>query len=318
MASDITLTLGDIVFSYVEIPEKISFGGEQRLNVHELVGGARVIDVMGPTPMPIEWSGLFVGTTALDRALYVDGARKAGKALKLTWDKLAFNVVIRSFQCDYEAFKYPYRITCEVIEDLTSPVRSLPKPDIDQLVSLDMATANTLAVSVGDAKLSNMLGTLGSAISAVSTFARASQSTINTVLQPLADVRGYTKLLLTTTSNTIRNVSTLGGILPGNKVAGQATGLLNKMNALGMSGNLSNLDSVLGRMSVNFGMIGRGAKTIKVSNANLMSIAAKEYGDARGWTTIAQANNMTDPQVVGFAELTIPPAPSQMTGVPNA
>jgi hypothetical protein len=325
MKPDTTLTLqsldsGDVFeFARFEIPEQIPFGGEQRLNVHELVGGVRVIDAMGATPMPVEWSGQFVGDTALERALYIDGLRKAGKPLYLSWDELAFTVVIKSFHCEFKRFyRLPYRVTCEVVEDLTTPVDYIAEPSIDQLITDDMNTANGLASGIGDGTLSSLMGTLNSAISAVSSFAAAAQSTLNSVLQPIAAVRAQVGILIQATNGAIQNVTTLGGILPGNPVAQQANKLLGQINAVNQSPNLINLDRVLGRMQSNIGTINSGTRQVPVAGGNLYSVAANQYGDAMGWTAIAQANGLKDPQVNGLANLTIPPYNNQTDGVLNA
>jgi len=136
MKPDTTLTLGNFTFARYEIPEHIPFGGEQTLAVHKLVGGVRVIDAMGAAPAPIEWSGFFVGDAALERALYIDGLRKAGKPLPLLWSELSFNVLIQSFHCEFKRFyRIPYRIVCEVVEDLTAPVNVIAAPSADQLIS---------------------------------------------------------------------------------------------------------------------------------------------------------------------------------------
>src|SRR5690348_9079296 len=109
----IVLTLESVEFSGLEVPENIPFGGDQKLNVHELIGGARVVDAMGRSDMPLEWSGHFLGSTALDRARYVDGLRVAGKAVPLSWSELAYNVVIRTFEADFRNQAWiPYRISC--------------------------------------------------------------------------------------------------------------------------------------------------------------------------------------------------------------
>jgi hypothetical protein len=57
--SDIVLVLGPVAFSDFEDPERIRFGGAQRLAVHKLPGGARVIDALGPDDTEIGWSGIF-------------------------------------------------------------------------------------------------------------------------------------------------------------------------------------------------------------------------------------------------------------------
>jgi hypothetical protein len=254
MKPDTTLTLqpigsGDVFeFARFEIPEQIPFGGDQCLTVHQMVGGLRVIDAMGATPRPVEWSGQFVGDTALECALYIDGLRKAGKPLYLSWDALAFNVVIKSFHCEFKRFyRIPYRITCEVGEDLTAPVDYIAAPSIDQLIADDLNTANGLASGIGDGALALLMGTLNSAISAVSSFAAAAQSVLNSVLQPIAAVRAQVGILIQATNGAILNVTTLGGVLPGNPIAQQANKLLGQINAVNQSPLLFNLDRALGR-----------------------------------------------------------------------
>ncbi len=102
MRPDTVLTLGDFEFAAYEIPEKISFGGSQHLTTHELIGGARVIDAMGRSDMPIAWSGVFDGENALERARYLDGLRIAGKSLKLTWSELSYQVIVAELERAYE------------------------------------------------------------------------------------------------------------------------------------------------------------------------------------------------------------------------
>jgi len=177
MQPDTTLTLGDFEFARYEIPEHIGLGGKQRLAIHELVGGTRIIDAMGGSPKPLEWSGHFVGANALDRALYLDGLRVAGKPLALSWSALAFSVVIETFECDFlRCYRLPYRIVCEVVENRTNPVTELAGPSIEQLIGDDVGTANTLAGAIGDAMLSGLMGGLDSAIGAVGGLASAAQS----------------------------------------------------------------------------------------------------------------------------------------------
>lgn len=319
MKPDTTLVLGDFEFARFEIPEQIPFGGEQRLNAHDLVGGVRVIDSMGATPMPVEWAGHFVGDTALERALYIDGLRKAGLPLMLTWDGLAFNVVIRSLHCEFRRYhRLPYRISCEVIEDLTDPVDYIADPSIDQLISDDMITANGLASGIGDGTLSSLIGTLNSAISTVSSFASATQSVLNGILQPIAAVRSQVGILIQSASGVIQNASTLGGILPNSPIAQQSSRLLVQINAMNQSPNLVNLDRVLGRMQSNIGTINSGTRQVPVAGGNLFSLASTQYGNAMGWTAIAQANGLKDPQINGVAQLTIPPYNNKTDGVLNA
>ena len=316
MQADTVLTLGDFEFARYEIPEKIPFGGEQRLVVHELVGGVRVIDAMGRADAPLEWSGLFQGENALARARYLDGLRVAGQSLILTWDEFMFEVLVASFRADYQRFyQIPYRISCTVVKDLSNPVTSIADAGIDELIGDDMNSANSLGDLIGDGPLSGLLGTLDSAIGAVSSFATAAQSTINSVLQPLAAVQARVQVLIGSVGNTVANVTTLGGILPNNPIAQQAAKLTGQVAAMTQLPQLYNLQSVLGRMGGNLGTIGKGTNSITQAGGNLYDMAAKAYGDATAWTTLAKANKLADPQLTGINSVTVPATPDGSGGV---
>ena len=316
MKSDLTLTLGDFTFSNLEIPASISIGGEQVLAIHKLIGGARIIDAMGRDDKPLEWGGMLLGSSALSRARYLDGLRIAGKVLALKWHEMSYNVVIQSFSADFEAFyKLPYKITCVVVQDLTTPINTLAIDSVTSLVSNDMTTANAIGANVGNSALTAKLSSLQSAIKSISDFAKATQAQINSVLQPLADARAQVKVLVASVGNVVQNVTTLGGILPNNPVALSASKLLNQVTAMTQLPQLYNLDSVLGRMNSNIGTIGGGTSTTTVAGGNLYSVASKVYGDPMAWTTIAKANKLKDPQLTGVNTLIIPKTPDTNGGI---
>lgn len=56
------------------------------------------------------------------------------------------------------------------------------------------------------------------------------------------------------------------------------------------------------------------AQVITVIGGNLFALAAQYYGDASQWALIAQANNLTDPNLSGVNTLLIPPLNNQDTG----
>ncbi len=314
----VTLTLGDFTFADSEIPEKISFGGKQVLVPHDLVGGVRVVDAMGRQDAPLEWSGLLRGPSALPRARALNQKRIAGTPMLLTWSELRYWVLIESFQADFERFyQIPYRISCTAVIDYSQPAGAASAASVDSLVNGDMATANTLTTQVGDSTLSGLMGTLNTAISGVSSFAKATQSTINTVLVPLAAVQSQVGTLIASVGNTIQTVTTIGGVLPNNPIAQQTSRLLGQVNAMQRAPSLINLRNVLGRVGINLGAINSGPQTVTVAGGNLYSVAAKEYGDATAWTGIARANNMTDPQVTGVKTLIIPANADGAGGVLN-
>lgn len=309
---------GRFEFSGMEIPPNIQFGGSQHIAKHEMIGGTRVIDCLGRSEKPLEWSGLFQGPTAVQRARYLDGLRVAGNDLLLTWGEFRYTVVIKEFSATYERFyQVPYHISCEVVEDLVQPLRRIAMPPIDQAIADDLAAAQASGDTIADGTLSGLLNTLDSAIKNVSTFARAAQSTIQSVLQPIAAVQARVKILIASTTNAMGNVTTFGGVFPGNKVSVAAAKLSSQITGTAKLGALQNLLAVTGRMNGNIGTINTPGNTKTVAGGNMFSIAQKQYGDQNAWTGIAKANDTTDPFIQGTKTLTIPPQPDTTGGVPQ-
>jgi len=146
---DIALLLGPVAFRDFEIPSGINFGGAQRLAIHKLAGGARVIDSLGRDDANITFSGTFSGSDATLRARLLDELRASGLTLPLTWDVFFYTVVISAFQADYQHGAWiPYRLTCTVLRDEASAL-------IETAVSLvadtlaDIGTALGLAAPAG-------------------------------------------------------------------------------------------------------------------------------------------------------------------------
>jgi hypothetical protein len=302
-----TVTLGDFEFAGMEVPESIPFGGNQALVVHRLIGGDRVVDAMGPDDAPLEWRGWFRGASALDRALYLDTQRKLGKPLTLTWSQLRYSVVISSFSADFRRpYEIPYRIACEVVEDLTAPVNVALPSSIDDVMDDDMGTANGLGDLIGDGQLSSLLGGLDASIKGVSSFANASTSVINSVLAPIAAVQSRVSTLVASTGNSIQNVGTLGGVLPGTPIGLSSSALATQVISFNKLPNLYSLQNVVGRMGANLGSVSGSARPLTTSGGNLMDIASSAYGDASSWTGIAKANGLTDPVLVGTQTIAVP------------
>jgi len=312
----VQLALGEITFADLEVPESLNWGGDQALVIQKLIGGSRVIDAMGRDDDAIQWSGWFLGASAFDRAQYVNTQRIIGQPLSLTMGPLNFTVIIRSFKATYEfQFRIHYSISCEVVQDNVTPTMLGAVPSIDDQMNGDMNTANGLGSLIGDGALSGLLGALNTAISGVSTFANAAQSTISSVLQPVAAVQLRVKTLLASAINTTSNIATVGGVLPFTPVAQAAASLGSQVVAFESQPSLLSLQGVMGRMSANLNSIRSNATTVTTAGGNLQQIAAKQYGDATSWTGIAKANGLTDPVVSGVQTLTVPIQPDSAGGV---
>ncbi|MFC3109936.1 LysM peptidoglycan-binding domain-containing protein [Undibacterium arcticum] len=319
MRPDTYLSLGDLNFSRFEVPEHIQFGGDQALAVHELVGGKRIVDAMGRQDKPLEWSGQFIGADANDRARYLNYLRIAGKPLILSWGEYAYSVVVKTALMDYRrAYEIPYSISCMVVEDLTLPVTASPPASVDSAINDDMTTSNSLGGLIGDGPLTAALGTLNTAISAVSSFANAAQSTINSVLGPVLAVQARVTTLIASTGNTIANIATVGGVLPNTPIATTASKLNAQIAGYTQLPLLLNLQASTGRIGANLGAISTSGKSVTSAGGNLFDLASKAYGDPTAWPTIARANKLKDPALVGVQTIIIPPTPDGSGGVYGA
>ncbi len=146
----IRLILGSVVFRDFEIPSGINFGGRQRLAIHELANGRRVVDSIGPDESEISFSGTFSGADATLRARLLNSLRATGGASKLTWDVFVYTVVLSNFEASYENPAWiPYHISCTIVRDEASsdpfapiPIGSSVQADLD--VAVNMCTNSNI------------------------------------------------------------------------------------------------------------------------------------------------------------------------------
>jgi len=305
--SDTTVQLGDVTFSGLEIPAEIPWGGTQRLAVHELVGGARVIDAMGRSDRPLEWSGIFQGLTASARAQLLDSIRVGGKPQQLLWAQFSYLVVVREFEARYQRFyQIPYHIVCEVVTDQTSPVTSAKTTDVDSAIQADLASAQDLANAIAHQELVAVLTALETAIGLVETLAQAPPSAINAVLAAVIAAQTQTVADIGSATLAIGTGVAFGGVAISAPPSANAAALTAQTaNVIELS-NLILLRNVLGRMAGNLVSIYSSPNTIAVAGGTLFALAENAYDDATAWTAIAKANNLTDPFVQGAGLLTIP------------
>lgn len=316
LASGVELTLGDFSFSGVELPESITFGGSQNLAVHDLVGGGRVVEALGPKPRALEWRGLLLGPDALTRGLMLDEMRKAGKLLVLTLPPFSMMVVVASLELDFQRpWQLPYRISLEVVSESSPQLLLAPDPSLTELMLQNLKQIVSLSQTLGDSTLSGKVSSLSDLLGSGFSSSQASPGLIEQLKGKFLDMRQYVQGLLAQTTNTIQSVTTLGGILPYNPVAQQAARITGQLNALSAQPDLIHLQGLLGVMSSNLGNAAAGEKTITVVGGSLYDIAVSQYGDANAWTTIARANGLSDPVLEGTFTLIIPSAPDGSGGV---
>jgi hypothetical protein len=239
-------------FSRFEVPEAIQFGGRQKLAVHELIGGARVVDAMGRSDMPLQWSGLFQGKTALERARYLDYLRISGKPCKLTWSELSFTVVVEEFTADFQrAYQIPYRIICLVVKDEAQPVTVIANPGIDELIAADISAADAASGNYSNIKAS--MQKVKAAYKSIKKMAKATTDQIKTLKTTIKETQEVVKREIASVANTAKQITTLGGLVPNNNVAKFASKATSQATAMTQQAELHNIQSTLGRLGKNVG-----------------------------------------------------------------
>jgi hypothetical protein len=317
---DTTLKLDSITFQGFEIPEQITLGGAQALVVHKLPGGDKVVQSMGREDDSIPWSGMFLGSDALDRARAVDTLRIQGVAVFFSFMTFNYSVKVKKFTFTVEAFyRVLYTIELEVIQDFTQQNYSSQQASVTDAIYTDSSSAVVSGAAVGDSPLRSALATMDSTIKSVSDFAKATQSTINTVLAPISAVQQRVTTLIASASNTLINVTTLGGILPNTPIAQQAAKLSGQVAAATQLPILYNLQSTVGRISTNLNLINSQLTSASqtVAGGTLFDVATKAYGDPTKYVAIAQANGLTDTSITTVQTLTIPNNPANNDGIPT-
>ena len=141
------LTIGGFTFTGFGVPERINGGGQHHLIVHKLVGGARIIDAMGPDDDTIRFTGRFRnadGVDAMSEAMYLDAMRRAGKPVQLLYWNQSAVVVVKHFTFSFQRFfEVPYTIECEVVT-AAGQAGSQAAPTQDGAVTGDVALNDTL------------------------------------------------------------------------------------------------------------------------------------------------------------------------------
>ncbi|MBW4024941.1 MAG: hypothetical protein HIU92_17730 [Proteobacteria bacterium] len=182
-----TVTLGLVNLETFEIPQTITYGGRQRLAVHDLPGGGRVIDVLGGADTDITFSGIISGSGAERRAQLLNALRISGATVPLSWGEQYYLIIIAAADFDYrKSWWIPYRLRCVVQSNLTyaafataasaalgiatnlasaaSALGSVPGP----LSAAQTALAQPGATTYGTAAYGQSISALGTAQTAVS------------------------------------------------------------------------------------------------------------------------------------------------------
>lgn len=304
------LIVGDVEFTGLEVPESVTVGAKQQLVVHKLIGGKRVVDVMGVDYDNMSWSGWMTGATAWDRVTELETLRDLGNPLTFNMDGYYFSVLIQSFSARFEhVYRRNYTIDLLVIARLDAPITTnVLSGTLDALINSDVGEALGLSSIIDSGAVSTAIAAVKDAVSQVQGFANATIDTVQTVIRPLVAAQAVVQSVISQVGASINDITTLGGLIPGNPVSTAANNVLRQSYALTQLAPLYQMQSVLERMQKNVlaGPLANGTSSVTTSNSSLQRIAADAYGDQSRWTEIAAANSIVDPQLDGIQTIKIP------------
>ncbi len=308
------LMLGDFEFMDFEVPERLAIAARQKTVQHQLIGGRRVIDVLGTEYQPLTWSGVMTGAQAGERISELERMRDAGYPLMMTLDGYRFTVVITSFSAVYEfVWRRGYTIEVAVVSNDGSPdkVDALTGA-LRELINSDLGRALGLARIINLDAVTQAVKDLHEAVRQVTDFAQATVVQIQAIVRPLIAARNIIQHELALLEAAAGAITSLGGLVPGNPISKTVSNVLAQLHHSTQIPALYRMQDVLGRLNknMNAGRSVEGIKAVTLSGGNLYQVASDQYGDAALWTSIAEANNLNDPKLSGIHTLKIPRHPS--------
>ena len=126
------IVLGDVEFRDFEIPNNVQYGVSQRLAVHRLNGGTRIVEVLGPDASDIRFSGTLSGPDAVQRAMTIEKMSVSGESVNLEWGNRHHRVLIKSLECNYVGPNWiPYDIVCTIAGE--EAIGRISRPPADTL-----------------------------------------------------------------------------------------------------------------------------------------------------------------------------------------
>lgn len=243
--------LDSFAFTNFEVPERMRWGGEHSGTLHKLIGGGRrVLDLTGPDEAPIEWSGIFLGPNAKDRARALNALREQGGPYNLDWVGSSQRVWLRNCRFDEGFHQIRYEITCEIIpeddglddDDLgpAGEVRDIRRQDgaLSSITGAISDVANTVGPIVGQVTgIVSQVQATGSALLGTVSNVTALASIAGVRLNVGGALAKAESVLTGSTGSLLSGAGGFGSIV---NAAGQAASLV------GAAGKLSRAATLLG------------------------------------------------------------------------
>jgi hypothetical protein len=295
------LSIGTFTFGLDEHPPELEFGLEQKDATHDAIGGTRTTFAMGAFGTDVTWNGdLFgnnltggdpaTGLNVAGRIAILEKIAAKGQEVRLRWLGEAYDVLVINFRWKYltKRVRATYTITVRVIRDASGSYSRTGPISVDAQVGAQVNTAAALAGTIAGADLgasaqalkSSVTSSIG-AIGTLGPIAQATRASVNAALTQinatLALARAYAAAL---------------GVTTPLQMISNATALVDQLVLLA-----ANVQS------------GQSVRTITVQGGNLLTIAAREFGDPELATELAKVNNLVSLTLstTAITKLVIPP-----------
>lgn len=252
MKPDTKVVLGDIEFTYLEVPERIPVGGAQVIGCQEHLGGIRVMQSFGFVPADVKWSGRFQGEWAAERAKHLKYLTALGLPQVLTFDFYRFIVVIETFDADHERYyQLPYSISCKVLQDLTTPIPEVIQPAVDAAITSDFTIAQTLSTQFAQTGIPAALEGVQGTLSTITSFTGTSIPVLNKLQSKISIAQGATRGAVAAGDSVLAASQTVGNVIAGAPLVDNVKNFTGQVSQMQSSVNLLQISGALGRMSTN-------------------------------------------------------------------
>jgi hypothetical protein len=247
--TDTPVLLGGFAFTSWAVPERINGGGRQRMVVHKLIGGTRVIDVMGWDAEQIRFSGRLRGAGAMLNARLLETLARSGNPTVFSYWTNRYQVIVDAFSWSFERYyEIPYTISLTVVADLTQLLWQSAADTLDDLFGADFATVSAAAAD---------LPTVTAGLAQVAT-AQAAQGTLQgagpQALLPLTNAVGTTLSTAQSLQSSLDSglpAAAAGGVVAGADPAVLASSLTQQTGNMQLLANATQSSAVLTRMQSN-------------------------------------------------------------------
>ena len=155
------VTIGPIALTGLEVPEVFDRSASMQPAIHRLIGGGRVVQLLGANPRVRELRGVLAGEGAVDRAVTLEALRDSGAVVVLTIGAWSENVVVTALELQYTArgSVIRYRLQAEALPAVAGSLSTT----VSAVIGAAVADLGQAVASIGVAGLAS----LGAAASAL-------------------------------------------------------------------------------------------------------------------------------------------------------